>query len=350
VAAGRQSGERLLAVLPAFRRRSSVPEWLEKSLALVGLLIGRRDLETALRVLQVEARGRSSEMIAGLARLPRAAREQVGGDNPSLDPIRAYVEVALDLLLEHRAALPPALATALLEDVRRWVESVAATDVEEELDFVWRDATVGRYWLAVLGADLDLRLARRGMPADRERGRHGSAADDLPWIKASLPFWFDRLTRLFGEDRQTLDRAEVARLARAAAEAHAALAAIDVHDDGLDFLLFQTRLLAALAQADHPALAGVLTKARREDDKRLRDAAAEWIGEAARFLTTEDFGAVLDVWDRELGYKPLYLAIAWAAQRTGAGVQARMAAQRAAERFPDEPAFGQELSRFQGRS
>ena len=80
------------------------------------------------------------------------------------------------------------------------------------------------------------------------------------------------------------------------------------------------------------------------NDKRSRDAVAIILGQSAAMLTPEQYQRVIEAWQSTIDYAPKSLALAWHAYRLGADKQAVMAADAAAERFPNHPVFAAEAS------
>jgi hypothetical protein len=75
------------------------------------------------------------------------------------------------------------------------------------------------------------------------------------------------------------------------------------------------------------ALRAILHRVAEKNDKSLRDDAAQWLGDCARFLDLDWYGHVLAAWRDEVDYKPKYFWIAWRAALNKAPQQALMAAQ-----------------------
>ena len=232
--------------------------------------------------------------------------------------------------------------------VQRWLDGVAFHDVEQDSAVMQRYAAAGRWYAVVLGqAELDRRLDAATLPATAitHAKRLGGAAQvtrDLPWIRASVPYWYTRLGELFRRDRATLDVKAVARIAAHLAEARAASERLGLMDTFSDQRGELTAEVAALIAHDEPALRQVLHRVAERNDKDLRDDAAQWLGDAARFVDGQWYGRVLLAWQELVDYKPKYFWIAWHAALNHAPQQALQVAKLAAEHFADDPAFQEE--------
>jgi hypothetical protein len=153
----------------------------------------------------------------------------------------------------------------------------------------------------------------------------------------------DRLAYRCAPTRPTLDREPVLRLAGQVAEAHAASLRLGLASADTALAARRALLAAALAAQDAAAVRACLHDVKQQDDRLLRDDTARFLGETARFLPLERWEAeVLRAWDEELHDKPQYFAIAWGAARGGAPKHALKAAELAAERFKNDPAFADE--------
>ena len=170
---------------------------------------------------------------------------------------------------------------------------------------------------------------------------------DLPWIRASVPYWYSRMIKLFRHDRATIDPLQVARLAIRLEEARRATAKLGLSDAWTETKAQIGAEIAALVAHDEPALRRVFHRVAEDPSKELRDDAAEWLGNTAKFLPLEWYAQALKAWVDEVDYKPKYFWIAWRAALNDAPKQALMAAKLAAERFPDDLTFAEELGFMQ---
>jgi hypothetical protein len=98
-------------------------------------------------------------------------------------------------------------------------------------------------------------------------------------------------------------------------------------------------LIAALVGGDDAELRSLFREVRATGDKVLTDSAAAWIGSAARFLDATWFSRVLELWADEVDHKPSWFLIAWCAAGSRGPCHALLAADVAARRFGDDPAF-----------
>lgn len=236
----------------------------------------------------------------------------------------------------------------LTSAVQQWLNGFAFCDVEENSMVILRYATAGRWYACVLGQDeLDRRLASAPLPdlTIDHTHRVGGAEQvehDLPWIRASVPYWYGRLADLFRRDRATLDVKEVARLSAQLAEARIATARLGLADSFSESRAELGIEIAALVAHDETTLRHMLHRVAEHNDKELRDDAAQWLGDSARFLEPTWYARVLLAWQEVVDYKPKYFWIAWRAALNHAPQQALMAAKLAAERFSDDTAFSEE--------
>ncbi len=236
-----------------------------------------------------------------------------------------------------------------------FLQAVAFADVDDRSQIPQRYATAAAYYRAMMDPQqFDTRLAAATMPQedrDHRRGRQrglDQLESDLPWIKASVPYWANRLSALIedGEPAE-LDRERVAALGAGLEAAMVASRDRDLVGAATYYHLHLGQLITALLTEDAPALRDLLAQAAAKGDKRLRDRTAQIIGDTAPFLDQEWFATVMDLWREELDYKPKYFWIAWRAAIAGAEANALLAARRAAERYPEDPAFTAEYQFMQ---
>ncbi len=238
---------------------------------------------------------------------------------------------------------------ALTSSVQKWLDNIAFRDVEDDSAVLGRYAAAGHWYAAVQGEEAFDALLDAVKPATNAKLKHAlriagakQVEHDLPWIRASVPYWYDRLARLFRRGNEHLDAKLVAHLATRLAEARAATAALGLTTPQVEILADLGAEIAALVAKDDKTLRTVLKRVAEKNDKTLRDDAAQWLGDSARFLDLEWYGHVLDAWRDEVDYKPKYFWIAWRAALNKAPTQALMAAKLAAERFKDDAAFTEE--------
>ncbi len=239
---------------------------------------------------------------------------------------------------------------AAARNTELWLTHLAFHDVDEPGEAPARYASAGRYYTAILGQErFDQLLAGAAMPTDASADhshRIGGLAQlpiDLPWIKASVPYWSGRLMELFGKDHEKLDKAEVTRLGKAIEEAYAVSTKLGIESPQLEHAHHLSRLIVALIAQDDKTVRACLQVVKEKNDKRLRDDTAQWIGDCAKFMAIEWFGKVMAMWDEDpKPNKAKYFWIAWRAALMGAKQQALLAAKIAADRFKDDESFAEE--------
>ena len=239
---------------------------------------------------------------------------------------------------------------AAARNTELWLTTLAFRDVDEPGEAPARYASAGRYYAAILGQErFDQLLAGAAMPTDASADhshRIGGLAQlpiDLPWIKASVPYWSGRLMEMFGRDNEKLDKAEVARLGKAIEAANDVCNKLGIESPQLAHAHHLSRLVVALIAQDEKTVRACLQVVKEKNDKRLRDDTAQWIGDCARFMSIEWFGKVVAMWDEDpKTNKAKYFWIAWRAALGSAKQQALLAAKIAANRFKDDESFAQE--------
>ncbi len=275
--------------------------------------------------------------------------------NERLKPIRRlllqHASVAMELLRKlGPGALPgdEAIQSAS-RAAQRWLDRIAFRDVAESSEVMVRYAEAGHWYEAVLGLPgLDAKLAVAPLPAavpPNHAKRLAGAAQleaDLPWIRASVPYWVTRIRALFTRERTKLDPAEIARLGRNLETAIASSDKLGIVAPGITAQAIIARQIVALVGKDAAALRRLLREVKERNDKALRDDCAEWLGNTARFLDLAWYEQVIALWTAEVDYKPKYYWIAWRAALNDAPRHALLVARAAAKRFADDPAFVEE--------
>ena len=278
--------------------------------------------------------------------------------DPTIKSIRSavntYIALAINLMTERRRAgtSPDELGNALGATIERWLQTIAFRDIREDSDIMNRYSDAGMWYGAKIGlAALDARLDAVAMPtaalgvAEHQNRGDGDAqmARDLPWIRASVTYWTRRMAVLFNLDHPSIDPAEIARLAKHLAEAHATMIALGMDSPATADLALINTEIAALISRDDGALRAALTAIGRGNDKFSIDSAATWIGTAARFIPPDDFAKVLAAWRDTIDHQSGYFHIAWRAASCLAPEQALMTARAAVARYPQEKDFAEEL-------
>ena len=234
-------------------------------------------------------------------------------------------------------------------NVQKWLDGIAFHDVEDNSSVLGRYAAAGHWYAAVMGEETFDHLLDGVAPAKNATVKHEKRANgvvqmtrDLPWIRASVPYWYDRMAKLFRRNNDHVDPQVIAHLAQRLVEARTATVALGLSNPQFEIQAELGAEVAALIAHDEKGLRAILHRVAEKDDKSLRDDAAQWLGDCARFLDVDWYGHVLAAWRDEVDYKPKYFWIAWRAALNKAPQQALMAAQLAAERFKDDSAFTEE--------
>jgi len=348
---------------------------LDKQVPALRKQLGARSIQIGLELAGILAKGKSQDLAlralkelvfdpAGENSLPSQIgqlAELLDGKQLSkqrweqLDQLRnlmqMYVGTALLIVEEIGPKGQPGDDTLRLvtRSVQDWLNGVGFHDIDEPEEILWRYATAGQFYGAVLGHDrLITMLEGVELPtkADTAHARRvGGLAQvgiDLPWIKLSVPFWFARLGELFEKERTTLDKEKALRFGRQLAQSAAACQRLGLESNFLTHQTHLAALITALVAQDEPALRERLRYVKEKDDKRLRDDTAQWLGDCARFLPLDWYQTVIKAWKDELNYKPKYFWIAWRAALSGGAQHALLVAKAAAQEFIDDPSFTEE--------
>lgn len=228
-----------------------------------------------------------------------------------------------------------------------WLAAIAFNDSADPSGRAMAYAQAGIAGIAIFGEERFLAmLTATSLPvaasrADHRKRQPGTAqlVSDLPWIKASVPFWTGLLAQAYERQVETVDRERLQMLAGHLRTAIDATRALDETDAQLESQVFFGRLAAAIALEDPAEIRDLLTVVAAKNDKNLRDRSAMMIGDMARTCTEAWFDQILDAWVDLVDYKPKYLWIAWRAALNRAESAALKVAEVAAERFADDPAF-----------
>jgi hypothetical protein len=278
-------------------------------------------------------------------------------NNPRFGSLRhqleTYIGLATTCMRSSKAEHPSdeVINRALTSAIQEWLNGIAFHDFEEDSAVMVRYAAAGNWYAVVFGeAEFDHMLDSASLPTagkidhGQRIGGSWQVASDLPWIKASVPYWFGRLAECFSAERKNLDPALILRLSRCLLEAHQATVRIGLDDPSATTMVSLGQEIAAMIAHDSQGLHQALRTVAESQSKELRDDAAQWLGDAARFLDPTWYAQVLQAWRDEVDYKPKYFWIAWRAAVSGAPRQALMAARLAAERFADDQAFSEEYA------
>lgn len=349
---------------PQLKAKLGAATW-SAGMQLVATLNRHESNDLAVKAMDVmllesagEQLGSLDEKVAQLAGYVKSPKfnQQVWDNSGQMMELRhltaEYAGICIGLLNE---AGPARLAQdeplkAAAKAAELWMTNLAFHDVDQPGEAPMRYASAARYYAAILGQErFDQMLAAAPLPIAGDMDhtqRVGGLAQvplDLPWIRVSVPYWLGRMEELFAQDKKTLDKAEVARLAKNLEEAYITGTKLGMEDAQIEFAHHIGQVIAALVAQDKDALKARLDFVKEKDDKRLRDDTAQWIGDTARFLPIDWYGKVLALWDENpKPNKAKYFWIAWRAGLSGAKQHALLAAKMAADRFSEEPSFREE--------
>ena len=341
---------------PAFKEKIASTQ-AQLGLELAGALVHGKAYDLALRALkdtQLDDMAAKITQVGEWLNSPRF--NQRAWDNaPQLMGMRRQFLMYTGIAVEVLDGISPDVLTTnpdlqlVARTVQDWLTSIAFHDVDEPEDALSRYSIAGRFYAAMLGQDNLMKLIDSvELPKKNDRDhakRIGGLAQlklDLPWIKLSVPFWSSQVMELFGRERTTLDKKQVAKLAKQVKESFDASKAL-----GLDHQLFErdlhlVQVISALVGQDANLLRERLKWVKEKDDKRLRDDTAQWLGDPARFVPLDWYQQVIQIWKDELNYKPKYYWIAWRAALNGAPQHALKVAEAAKNEFKDDLSFTEE--------
>ncbi len=347
---------------PALRAQLGPSLW-QAGLQLAVTLNHHQQQDLAVRVLE-EA-------------LQEAPRDQVPALSDNIERLIAYLDSpkfsqstwensGQFLQLRHLAASYAGLSISLIRDqgpgglatrpplraaagqAQRWLDRIAFRDADDVGDVAARYALAARLYAAIVGPEaFDRLVAEAPLPTvDRDHAqRVGGLAQmhlDLPWIRASVPYWWSRIADRFERERKELDAPALALEVARLKEAYGAVRALGHEDIQLDHQHHLALLVGALVARDEAGLRERLRYVADKNDKRLRDDTAQWLGDTARFLPMDWYARVIAVWQEELDYKPKWYWIAWRAALQGGPQHALLVASKAAARYADDPSFVEE--------
>lgn len=357
------------------------PSLMQVSAQLANILAGHQARDLALRALRPGLAMFNERLADTLGRKqqrpnqPDAAQQPVAGLNalgdwlegpafdqnlwdnhPALQQFRRLSQVlagstiaCLDGATQAELAADPDLQLAA-RFAQVWLDRVAFRDIDDPGEALFRYATAGKAYATLLGAErfqplLDA-APKPGTLTETPRRRIGGIAQvvlDAGWIKASPPYWSSQLFELFERDKDTFDAKRAILLADNCLEAAAALKGSELEHPRIALLTHLSGLIRALVSQDEASLRQHLRVVKERADKDWYDETSQWLGDAARRLDPAWYAKVLNAWDQEVHYKPKYFWIAWRAALNKAPKHALMAAELAAQRFADDPAFADEL-------
>ncbi len=335
---------------------------------LASVLYGNDAQALALEVLEATALdpvAKQVELLANYVRSQKFDDNAWQGDPRVLELRRLTSELAGLGIVALKHAKPSEVAAdqrlqTLARVAQLWLDALAFRDVDEPGDAPGRYAVAAGWYAAILGQErLDELVLKtdvssltaagtaKGAEPDHTR-RVGGLAQlplDLPWIKASPTYWIGRMGELLAKDKTTIDRARLDALwAQYQAASQIALY-LGMDSPALRQQQHSATMIRALLTGDDTTLRERLSWVQEKGDRRIRDDAAQTIGDLARFLPIERFNAVLGIWGEVIDVKfakPKWYLIAWRASVLGARQHALLAAKQAADRYRDDPAFTEE--------
>ncbi len=342
--------------LPALERRMNSLERARVGLDLVSILDQADAHELALlalyEVVMPTVRSLQGAVVAYL-------------ESPGFDPDRWAYELALRDILRSAAsegldlihALGPerlrsdVRLRSIAEATQVYHERILAFDIFSASDMLGRYAWAASFYEAFLGEEaVQAMVEQSDWPQDEDAAhaaRLGGLIQmpaDLPWIRASVPYWFRKLAQLFDEEASSVDRATLEQLSERLDSAVEMTGQLGMDSPSVDGQRVLAEVLIAFGLGDHARLRAAFEQVAARGDRGLRDRCNTWLGMSARFLSVEDFLGMMQVWQEVLDYKPSYFLIAWAAALNDAPEHAMAVARLAAERFPDDPTFAEEYA------
>ena len=324
--------------------------------AVSTVLLSGKDWDYGAKVLARDIRPfmrRVLQVLSGYAQSNRFNKEQWTHRQmykPIRDLARSYVGLVMTLVSkkelqgeEWKKRLAP-----FRQDAELWIRTVLPRDYDQDLERLYRWAMLGTWYANLELENLWARLDKAEYPSAVPKGprrRQAWEAEverDLRWVKASVPFWWGRLVSEFDDEKKSVDKEAVRRYAKNAEAALEATRKLGLDDFTFEHQVQLCRFVRALVDEDSEAIRKALREVKAVGDKKLREDTVFWIGGAARFMRAEWFTRVLDLFEEELDYKPLWFSIAWNAVENEAPARALQVAERAAKRFASDSAFAEE--------
>jgi hypothetical protein len=341
---------------PAYQEKIAQTQ-AQVGLELVGALVHGKAYDLALRALkdtQLDDMAAKIKKVGEWLNSP-SFNERAWDNSPQLLGLRRlflmYAGIAVEVLdgIPQEELTTNANLQLLARSLQDWLTSIAFHDTDEPEDALSRYSVAGRFYSAMLGDDNLMKLMETvELPKKNEKDhakRIGGLAQlqlDLPWIKLSVPFWSAKVMELFERERTTLDKKQVAALAKQVKISYEASKALGLEHNLFDRDLHLVQVIAAVVGQDANLLRERLKWVKEKDDKRLRDDTAQWLGDVARFVPLDWYQQVIQIWKDELNYKPKYYWIAWRAALNGAPQHALKVAEFAKNEFKDDLSFTEE--------
>lgn len=341
--------------LPALQDRMSEIEAARLGLELADILLDGEATELARDCLAETVLPYIDGLQPAIVRYVNSANFDAGRWQNELvmrDLLRSSAFAGLRLLAEmgSRALVDDPILRRLAQSAQVYIDQLLTVDAFGRADLLSRYAAAARFYECMLGEEqLRALVDQADWPtaADYDhRQRLGGLIQlpsDLPWIKASVSYWYSLLAGLFGEEHQSVDGPLAGQLFARLQAADAQARLLGLHSPNAENQLVLASLITALAQQDVQRLRDVLAEVKTRDDRSLREQCAAWLGLSARLLPLDWYGRVISVWTEVLDYKPKYFLIAWQAAMNEAPQHALLVAERAVARFPDDTTFAEEL-------
>jgi hypothetical protein len=321
-----------------------------------GACLHAKDYDLATRCLKDTVAGACDRLLKQLS----AYTQSQQFDAKAWDQLEAqrrivhqYVGLCIQLLREvgkEKAQKDP-IQQALAMDAAMWVTFVAFHEGDDDGDWMDRYAEIGGLHRFLVGdqALIDkLEAAKFPTDAKHDHAKRGNSMDDarlaadLPWVKLSVPFWFGLLAEQFDREKDKIDVDAAKRYGKDLIEAAAACKKLGIAAPQIDEEAHLGTLIVALLDQDAKTVKERLAFVAKENDKRLRDDTAQWLGDCARVLDEAWYGKVIDIWKQEVDYKPKWFWVAWRAALNKAPKLALEVAKRAADEYKDDPSFREE--------
>ena len=264
--------------------------------------------------------------------------------------LRQYVNIALSSLESIPADQRPA-QSAGKNIAKEWVHRIAFADADGPSGMLNNYAVLAKYVLLDKDmGDLIDAIEKADMPTAFKKIDHKSifSGDDvtqqLPWMKASAPFWTQAILQAVSNRYKPLDSELLKRLDKGLQEAKALVAKHKLDSRGLQIAVIQSEIAVSMVQQDEKRLRDLLREVEKRNDKALRDGVAALMGNMSRHVTLANYQKLIEVWITEVHYKPKIYWIAWRAALSGSPKHALFVAQRAAEIYKDDASFVEEYN------
>ena len=264
--------------------------------------------------------------------------------------VRQYIDTGLTALKYMPEADRPAnAASSKIAD--EWLKKIAFADVQGPSGILNNYAVLATKKETTLGRDTFMeKIIAASFPESPKKAKHkellggDDEAGQLPWIKASAPLWAQRILSHINDKSVELDKTYLKQCDQLLQESLDFVKKHKLDSRSLQISSIQAQVGAAMIAEDYARMGELLALVKKRDDKWLRDGVAALMGNASRHVSIDAFNKALDVWVKEVNYKPKYYWIAWRAAIAGSKEAALAAAKRAAELFKDDQSFVEEYN------